>query len=536
MSEIKRKALVVGINRYPVLKETATSEAQHLTTAVQDADAIARILELYGDFEVLRLPTEPDEWRFNPTGKVELEQLQDAITELFCPSVNSKPDTALLFFAGRGLRRVDDNGETEGFLATSDSNAIRQKIDPHKIKWGISLKWLRQLLQKSTVQQQIVWLDCGFSGELFNFREIDDEQSKRDRCFIVAAASTEEACADDKHGLLTHALLQALDPKKSPDGKVSNYTIVDFIKATDFSVRSKEEMVTQHPYYSNQGDRILLTRKRRTQDWLELKEHRLEKLWSETEGWFSDEHPLIKHSLAPNYLEKSIDEFKRVLKITDSTSIEFLWGTETAANNFHESMKSFCGECFCGQKTTGNYSISIGGAYVIALMAYQDAWPNYTLEAITKNVKNEWKNLLCLKSPLLALQKPYYATASAKALYDLFFNLFKANYFDENQPQIENAFFQNNGAILKIFTRWKPNEKYHGKPSLVEGLHTYIDQEKEIVRTPEYATNAKSAIIRLWRNMLLTKNGFLSPGIVYMGVDRSPLGDEKGQLVVASVE
>ena len=533
MSEIKRQALVVGINRYPFLKETATSEAQHLTTAVQDADAIARILELYGDFEVFRLPTESDKWRFNPTKEVKLEQLESAITELFCPTVNSKPHTALLFFAGKGLRRVYDNGETEGFLATSDSNAIRQKIGPQKIKWGISLKWLRQLLQQSPVQEQIVWLDCAFSGELFNFTEIDAEQPKRDRCFIVAAASSEEAYADDKHGLLTHTLLQALDPKKNPDGKVSNYTIVDFIKATDFSLHSKEEMVTQHPDYRNQGDRILLTRNRITQDWLELKEpHRLEKLWMETKDWFSEKHPLIKHTFDPNSLEKSIDEFKKVLKITDWTSTNFFGATETAAFNFHESIKSFCGECFCGQKPTGNYSISIGGAYVIALIAYQDAWPNYTLEPLTKNVKNEWENLPFLKSRLLPLQETDCAQASAKALYDLFFYLFKANHFEEKLPQIENAFFQNDGTILKIFTKWKPNEKYHRKESLAKGLYTQINQEKEIVRTPEYADNAKSAIIRLWRNMLLSKNGFLSPGIVYMGVDDSG----EGQLVVASVE
>lgn len=41
MGEIKRKALVVGINRYPLLKETGTSEARHLTTAVRDAESAA---------------------------------------------------------------------------------------------------------------------------------------------------------------------------------------------------------------------------------------------------------------------------------------------------------------------------------------------------------------------------------------------------------------------------------------------------------------------------------------------------------------
>ena len=36
-----REALVVDINRYPLLKDTPTSEAKHLTTPASDAEAIA---------------------------------------------------------------------------------------------------------------------------------------------------------------------------------------------------------------------------------------------------------------------------------------------------------------------------------------------------------------------------------------------------------------------------------------------------------------------------------------------------------------
>src|SRR4028118_1384079 len=94
MGEIKRQALVVGIDRYPFLKETPTSEPQHLTTAVRDARAIALILERYGDFEVRRLPRDvDDEWGdFNSDKSVAQNELQKAIIDLFCPQGEKQPD------------------------------------------------------------------------------------------------------------------------------------------------------------------------------------------------------------------------------------------------------------------------------------------------------------------------------------------------------------------------------------------------------------------------------------------------------------
>ncbi|MBD2198395.1 MULTISPECIES: hypothetical protein [Calothrix] len=38
---MRREALIVGINQYPFLKDTPTSEAKHLTTPATDAEAIA---------------------------------------------------------------------------------------------------------------------------------------------------------------------------------------------------------------------------------------------------------------------------------------------------------------------------------------------------------------------------------------------------------------------------------------------------------------------------------------------------------------
>ncbi|MBE9257078.1 caspase family protein [Dolichospermum sp. LEGE 00246] len=164
---MKSEALVIGINQYPFLKNTPKSRAKHVKTPAADAEAIGQLLEQYGEFQVQRLPVinQADELQVNPQELVKLEELKQTITELFHPQSPHIPDTAVLFFAGHGLRRSGD-GVTEGYLATSDTL-------PSRDRWGLSLQWLRQILHDSPVRQQIVWLDCCHSGELLNFAETD---------------------------------------------------------------------------------------------------------------------------------------------------------------------------------------------------------------------------------------------------------------------------------------------------------------------------------------------------------------------------
>jgi WD40 repeat protein len=233
---MKRQALVVGINQYP--------SHEDLPTPAADAEAVAQLLEKYGDFEVHRLPSQDGVRRVAPEAKVTLEKLEEAIIRLFQPKSGIIPETALLFFAGHGLQRERD-GETEGFLITSEAR-------PGKDKGLFSLKMLRQLLQDSLVRQQIVWLDCCHSGELFNFPETDlgEEKRGRDRCFIAASREFQVAYG----GVLTPALLQGLDPTNQLDGWVTNYSLTDFI---DQALKD----APQHSACRNTGGQIILTGK-----------------------------------------------------------------------------------------------------------------------------------------------------------------------------------------------------------------------------------------------------------------------------------
>jgi uncharacterized protein YjbI with pentapeptide repeats len=238
-----RDALVVGINCYQY------SGLPNLNSPALDAEAIAALLEQYGDFRVTRLPE-----AISPAGQpyvsqgleLGLDNLEKALEKLFMPEGRSIPDTALFYFSGHGLRKK--RGVSEGFLASSD-------CDPQKSFWGLSLRWLRELLEASPIKQQIVLLDCCHSGELFNFNEANpgDRGLARDRCFIAASREFEAAqvSLDSEYSVLTQALLQGLDPQRQAN--ITNFGLVDYL---DQQLGNS----TQRPIYSNFGEPIILTR------------------------------------------------------------------------------------------------------------------------------------------------------------------------------------------------------------------------------------------------------------------------------------
>ena len=87
-----REALVVGINRYPLLRDAKTRKPLHLEKPAADAEAIAQLLEKYGNFRVHRLPGvySPEGKRGvdrnpSPQNLVTVPILEAAIAQLFNP-------------------------------------------------------------------------------------------------------------------------------------------------------------------------------------------------------------------------------------------------------------------------------------------------------------------------------------------------------------------------------------------------------------------------------------------------------------------
>jgi hypothetical protein len=243
---MSRVALVVGINNYDY------RGLRNLSAPSEDAEAIAQRLEKYGDFDlVIRLPEviEPDTKK-PLVGKVKeltFVSLEEALENLFCPDSKQVPDTALFYFSGHGLLKK----RGEGFLATSDTN-------PTVGLNGLSLRWLRELLQASPIKQQIVWLDCCHSGAIINVSEANAGESghARDRCFIAASRDFENSyqAIGSSYSVLTKALLDGLDSQQVTAKGLNNYELVAF-----FNEAMRGEL--QQPTFSNFGQPITLIRR-----------------------------------------------------------------------------------------------------------------------------------------------------------------------------------------------------------------------------------------------------------------------------------
>ena len=256
---MSRKALVVGINRYPLLKDPETQKAYHLKNCADDAEAIAQRLENYGLFEVERLPETIDAEgkpkvcpKPLPNRPIGAEDLKQEICALFhpTPSNSSKPlQTALLFFSGHGL--IDDStGIKKVYLATSRTN-------PSAKLWGVSLDWLVEQIKNSPVRQIIIWLDCCYSGEFLDLvkQEIDNFLiGDRDFGLIAACQANKQAYELDEseHGILTEALLSALPPNNHLEAWLTNQELTEIVK-TELSSKK------QTPVCRNIGGEILLT-------------------------------------------------------------------------------------------------------------------------------------------------------------------------------------------------------------------------------------------------------------------------------------
>ena len=248
-----RDALVVGINQYPFLKASPGDKAQNLTTPASDAEAIACLLESHGGFKVTRLPLSRIDGRLQVDSEktIKAEELEAAIANLFLPGGRNVPDTALLFFAGHGLRKTVGR-RTKGFLATSDVN--------NKDRYGFSLQDLRGILEDSEIRQQIIWLDCCHAGELLNlnFQEANPgERGKgRERFFVAASREFEVAykLLDKEHGALSSVLLRGLDPQQKHVGQwITSLSLANFI-SEEFQTNPELKNLPQKPIPNTIGE------------------------------------------------------------------------------------------------------------------------------------------------------------------------------------------------------------------------------------------------------------------------------------------
>ncbi|MEH2113802.1 caspase family protein [Nostoc sp.] len=145
-----RYALVIGIAEY------ISPSLPRLSKTTNDAEAIAQLLEQYGDFQSVQRLTQGRNTKV--TGAEMGEKLRTFLLE------QAANNEALIYFSGHGFITSDNLRQQEGFLATYD---CRVKVEGNQIvaqESGISLDSLNKLIRDSQLSSLVVLLDCCHSG------------------------------------------------------------------------------------------------------------------------------------------------------------------------------------------------------------------------------------------------------------------------------------------------------------------------------------------------------------------------------------
>jgi hypothetical protein len=283
--------------------------------------------------------------------------------------------------------------------------------------------------------------------------------------------------------------------------------------------------------------------------WLDFEEVPLDKVWDNSVGWFDDRKgTVVKHDFAQvepwfhNHDPKA-EKYRDAIEMALGFQFpEAWWQDLETIKHIHESLKRLCGEFFCGNTNQrGCQNISVGAAYLIALKAHHEVFG--TIDALACDPLF-WRGCSRTTAAVFPLQDRPSAKSSAIALYDFFYHLFKprAGRVDANQSSVKTAYFDQQGAVLKIQVNWDARIPPDDRPkSLAQTLKERFDSEEieapdpddfgnytdsEEIR-PALAKNSRDAVVRLWRSLMFNKNGFLSPGVIYM---------ERDEIIIASTE
>jgi hypothetical protein len=206
-----RYALVIGIEKYEDLK------LNQLSKAVADAEAIANILEKYGDCPRNQITLLTEKTR--ETGKVTTEDLNIAFDDFLA----EKRGDRIIYFSGHGVlsQRVhpfNRTVESSGYLATYDCQ-LEKKDDKLTVEGGgLKLADLADLISESQVSSLIVIFDACHSGSLIeevkkNFTKFS---TQAEYYFIAACQSWEESWSkkSDQYSQFTNALINALSEEE----------------------------------------------------------------------------------------------------------------------------------------------------------------------------------------------------------------------------------------------------------------------------------------------------------------------------------
>ena len=218
---MKRYALVIGISAYD------SNYLPKLAKPAASAEAIAQILEKYGDFqEVRRLPAN---WLSSDRSEVGISkltanELSKELKRLLEVQLKDGGE-ALIYFSGHGFVIPDNMGESEAFLAASDTQI---GVENGQVIWqrnSISLRSLSKKFSESKVNNLVVLLDCCHSGSLIESKVVQQVLTfAGDRSIALMAACRDfekayEGGAESPYSIFTTALLTGLSRSQNENAE-----------------------------------------------------------------------------------------------------------------------------------------------------------------------------------------------------------------------------------------------------------------------------------------------------------------------------
>ncbi|MEH2451544.1 nSTAND1 domain-containing NTPase [Nostoc sp.] len=227
-----RYALVIGIAEY------LSPSLSRLSKTTNDAEAIAQLLEQYGDFQsVQRLP---QRWNKDKNGyemaaqKVTGAQLgQDLRTFLLEQAANNE---ALIYFSGHGFTISDNLGQQKGYLASSDCQIEFKENENVEQKYGIPLDSLNDLIRDSQLSSLVMLLDCCHSGYFLERqlieRTLNAFSSQKDYYLITACRGFERAgvIKSEEYSIFTGAVVKGLTAENAGNSRrISGDRLFDFV-------------------------------------------------------------------------------------------------------------------------------------------------------------------------------------------------------------------------------------------------------------------------------------------------------------------
>jgi formylglycine-generating enzyme required for sulfatase activity len=198
-----RSALVIGIARY--------SNFRNLEKTVNDAGAIAEILEKHGAYAIEPLPRKlaaGDENRYeldrDPKKEVKGNDLTAKLKTFLLEQAKGKD--ALIYFAGHGFVMPDVVGDEIGYLAATDAGKDGQN--------ALSFDVFTKLVAKSELNNLVVLLDCCNAGNLIESSHYQAMQKvfndKKNYYLMAACRGFERSREGAEHGIFTAAVLEVL--------------------------------------------------------------------------------------------------------------------------------------------------------------------------------------------------------------------------------------------------------------------------------------------------------------------------------------